>query len=488
MLSNYIEYRTYYKVCKAVEDDPLVGASSAKRQVARLAALDSTNINQRVSVIVEHFRSSVMHLLGGRAKAMVVTGGREEAVRYRQALQEYFDRHGYDDMHTLVAFSGKVDVDGVEYSERGMNGFSDSKTADYFDTDDYNVLLVANKYQVGFDQPKLCAMYVMRRLRDVDAVQTLSRLNRPLPGKTTVVLDFVNTCADMEKAFSVYYTTTVLSNTVTVSQLTESLMKLEGYNVIDDSDVEQYAQIVAGARVKKLDGRRAAKAAGFVRRAKTRLENMYYGNEVVQREFRMACSGYVRIYEFMSLASSFGDEEMEKLYEYVRELLVILDWGNSGGVSIKDKINFEKFQQHEVGNTGTGRSEHPSDPIVKLPGVATSLTPEETDRLSAVIAEVNAHVGGILDADVATRGIMQVKDLLVKDAELGRAAKANNEEDFALAYYDKAEGALYKGLSQNKELYGQLMKDDELMRRVLGVFVHEVYGELHGGEGGSPED
>ena len=259
VLANYIEYRTYFKVCKAAEDDPAVPVSSAKREVARAASLDNTNINQRVGIIVEHFRSSVMHLLGGRAKAMVVTGGRAEAVKYRQALQAYVKRHGYGDIHALVAFSGKVDVDGVEYSERGMNGFSDSKTADYFDTDDYNVLLVANKYQVGFDQPKLCAMYVMRKLRDVDAVQTLSRLNRPHPGKATVVLDFVNTCHDMEKAFSTYYTGTVLSNTVTVSQLTEQTMKLEGYNVIDDADVQQFAEIVAGASVKKLDARKAAR-------------------------------------------------------------------------------------------------------------------------------------------------------------------------------------------------------------------------------------
>lgn len=482
VLANYIEYRTYFKVCKAAEDDPAVPVSSAKREVARAASLDNTNINQRVGIIVEHFRSSVMHLLGGRAKAMVVTGGRAEAVKYRQALQAYVERHGYGDIHALVAFSGKVDVDDVEYSERGMNGFSDSKTADYFDTDDYNVLLVANKYQVGFDQPKLCAMYVMRKLRDVDAVQTLSRLNRPLPGKATVVLDFVNTCHDMEKAFSTYYTGTVLSNTVTVSQLTEQTMKLEGYNVIDEADVRQFAEIVAGASVKKLDARKAARAAGLVRRAKQRLESMYYGDEVTQAEFRMACSGFIRLYEFMSLASSFGDAEMEKLYGYVRELIEILDRGSTMGVSIKDKINFERFHQQEVGNTGTKGNPHPSDPMVKLPGVGTNLTPQEVDKLSVVLAEVNARAGGILDNDVAARSVMQVKDLLMKDEGLARAARANSEQDFELAYFDRAEDALYDGLAQNKELYGQLMRDDDLMRRVLGIFVHEVYRELHGGE------
>jgi type I restriction enzyme R subunit len=183
VLKNYLEYRTYYQVSKAVEDDPLLQTAKAKREIARVAELDDTNINQRVGIIVEHFRNRVLGQcgLGGREKAMVVTTGREEAVRYRAALQAYIERHHYKDVRALVAFSGKVPLDeeltgfagtktakGWEYTEAGMNGFSDAKTADMFDTDANNVLLVADKFQVGFDQPKLCAMYVMKTLRDVE--------------------------------------------------------------------------------------------------------------------------------------------------------------------------------------------------------------------------------------------------------------------------------------------------------------------------------
>ena len=493
VLKNYLEYRTYYRVSKAVEDDPVLHTAKAKREIARVAELDDTNINQRVGIIVEHFRNHVLGKcgLGGREKAMVVTSGREQAVRYRQTLQAYIERHRYTDLHALVAFSGKVtlEYDGVgakktakgwEYTESGMNAMSDAKTADAFDTNDYNVLLVANKFQVGFDQPKLCAMYVMRKLRDVDAVQTLSRLNRTLPNKRTIVLDFVNTCNDMEKAFSSYYTTTILSNTVTASQLIEAELRLDGFDVIDDDDVERYAVVVRGAATKKLTARDAAKADRLVRRAKKRLENMYYGNAVVQGEFRLACSGFVRLYEFLSLASPFGDADMEKKYGYVRDLLEILDTGGHDGVSVKDKINFDAFTQKEIGDTGTKGNAHPSDPMVSLPGVSTRLTSDEQDHLSEIIAIVNARVGGGLDNDVVVMSGLQVKELLLKLDELRVNARANSEEDFAIAYYDRGEDVLYDGLNQNNKFFGEVLKDDDLMRRFLGLYVHDVYKTLRG--------
>ena len=494
VLKNYVEYRTYYKVSKAVEDDPVLQTARAKREIARVAELDDTNINQRVGIIVEHFRNNVLGKcgLGGREKAMVVTSGRAEAVKYRQALQAYLDRHHYADVRALVAFSGKVTLEdepydgigaskvakGWEYSEAGMNGMPDTRTAEAFDTDGYNVLLVANKFQVGFDQPKLCAMYVMRKLRDVDAVQTLSRLNRTLPGKRTVVLDFVNTCHDMEKAFSRYYTTTILSNTVTSSQLIEVEEKLDGYDVIDDEDVEKYAEVVRGATTKKLTAKDAAKASKLVRRAKTRLESMYHGNLATQREFRLACSGYVRLYEFLSLASSYGDVDKEKKYGYVRDLLEILDTGGTDGVSVKDKINFDSFTQKEIGPTGTGDNEHPSDPMVSLAGVSARLTTDERDHLSEIIAVVNARVGGVLDSDVAMVTGLQIKELLLKVDELRASAMANSEEDFEIAYFDSGEDVLYDGLQQNNQFFGEVLKDDELMRRLLGLYVHDVYKTL----------
>ena len=156
VLQNYTTYKTYYQINKAIKDDPKCKTNSAKRQIARFVELHDTNISQRVEVIVEHFRTTVMNELGGTAKAMVITASREAAVKYRQAFEDYVTRKGYDNIHALVAFSGKVTTkDGQEFSETGMNGFSEDKLPAQFDSDDYKVLLVANKYQTGFAQPKL---------------------------------------------------------------------------------------------------------------------------------------------------------------------------------------------------------------------------------------------------------------------------------------------------------------------------------------------
>ena len=223
MLENYITYKTYYQINKEIEEDPRCKTNRAKRQIARFVELHETNIAQRIEVIVEHFRTTVMSELGGMAKAMVITASREGAVKYHKAFEDYITKKGYDNIRALVAFSGKVKVksedgrESKEYTEVGINGFAEDKLPLEFDKDDYKVLLVANKYQTGFDQPKLCAMYILKRLKGVNAVQTLSRLNRTcLPyDKKTFVLDFVNDYKDMEAAFSKYYTTTLLSNSVT---------------------------------------------------------------------------------------------------------------------------------------------------------------------------------------------------------------------------------------------------------------------------------
>lgn len=207
VLQNYITYDTFYRLNKEIEDDPELKTNDAKRQIARFVQLHETNISQRIEVIIEHFRQNVMQELNGQARAMVITESRAGAVKYRQAFEDYIKRKGYTGLKALVAFSGKVTIDGKEYTEVGMNGIAEKRLPKEFDKDEYQVLLVADKYQTGFDQKKLCAMYVLKKLHGVNAVQTLSRLNRICPpfDKKTFVLDFANDYADIEKAFSRYY-------------------------------------------------------------------------------------------------------------------------------------------------------------------------------------------------------------------------------------------------------------------------------------------
>lgn len=477
VLQNYIEYKTYYKLNKTIEDDPEMKTIAAKRQIARYIDLFDDNINQRVNIIVEHFRSTVMQELGGQAKAMVITASREAAVKYRQAFEDYVTRHNYKDVKALVAFSGKVKIENTEYTEPSMNGFAEDKLPKVFDGDEYNVLLVANKYQVGFDQPKLCAMYVLKKLRGVNAVQTLSRLNRVCPpfDKKVVVMDFVNHAEEMEDAFAPFYTTTVLSNTATIAQLRELENKIDGYNVLDDRDVDTVASIVYNPKGKRTTAKEDRLVYQCIQRAVNVLKNQF--NEDHQRAFTKNCRGFVRLYEFLSMASSFGDPELHKKYVFVNLLLTYLVVGNSGGISLKDKIQATNFVQESQGDKGN-KQRHASAPNVKLSGADVGLTVDEVKHLSEIIDEVNSRAGKGYDSSAMTKVMLQIKDLLLHSDKLKTAAKNNTEQDFEFSFYDNTDDALIEGLSQNQDFFSLLLSNDDIKHRVLGVFLHEVYKEL----------
>ena len=241
VLQRYIDYDTYYRIVKAVEDDPEFPKRRASVALGKFLSLHPVNVGQRTEVIIEHFRDHVRPLMEGRAKAMVVTSSRLHAVRYMQAFERYLDEHGYTDIRPLVAFSGTVlDPDtGEEFTEPGMNtdvvtgkSISESALPARFDSPDYQILLVAEKYQTGFDQPLLQAMYVDKRLDGVQAVQTLSRLNRIAPGKAPpFVLDFVNDPENIRDAFAPYYDRTELLETSDPYHLEELKHELDGTQV-----------------------------------------------------------------------------------------------------------------------------------------------------------------------------------------------------------------------------------------------------------------
>ena len=233
------------KVSRLINEEKatmIVDDITAKRKIAKYIELHDTNIAQKVEIIIEHFKNNIMKELGGKAKAMVVTSSRQAAVKYRNEFVDYIARHGYTGIHALVAFSGKVTLDGKEYTEEVMNGISEEDLPEVFGTDSYQVLLVANKYQTGFDQPKLCAMYVDKRLRGVAAVQTLSRLNRICApyNKKTFVLDFKNTYEDIQNAFAPYYTETVLNETITPSDIRAVEAQVDQYGFLDLDDIDTF--------------------------------------------------------------------------------------------------------------------------------------------------------------------------------------------------------------------------------------------------------
>lgn len=476
VLQNYTTYDTFYKINKEIEEDPKCKTADAKRQIARFVELHDVNISQRVEVIVEHFRTTVMPELGGMAKAMVITASRQGAVKYRQAFEEYTKKKGYTDIKALIAFSGKVKLPGdeTEYTEALMNGFSEDKLPKVFDKDDYKVLLVANKYQTGFDQPKLCAMYVLKRLKGVAAVQTLSRLNRICPpfDKKTFILDFVNTYEDIISAFAPYYTTTLLANSVTPTAIYDLEAQIDAYAVLDPDDIEKANELFYK---KEPSASEKQRMTFYLQRAKKMVEKY---DHLKQREIVVRMRHFVRFYEFLLQVSCFEDVTLHKKYKFISYLLSYIDIKYpGGGFNLDGKIQATNFVQKKAEEHT--KSTLIAQPVVKLPSAVTfGLTEAKEERLSQIIAEINSKTGKGYDNDVAVKAMLQIRDILLKSDKLKISAKNNTEKDFEFSYFDDIDDALIEGLSQNQDFFSLLLSNDEIKREVLGIFTEEIYRSL----------
>ena len=476
VLQNYTTYRTFYQINKEIEEDPRCKTSDAKRQIARFVELHETNIAQRVEVIVEHFRTSVMNELGGMAKAMVITASRQGAVKYRQAFEEYTKKKGYNDIKALVAFSGKVTLlgDDTEYTEASMNGFSEDKLPKEFDKNDYQVLLVANKYQTGFDQPKLCAMYVLKKLKGVSAVQTLSRLNRVCPpyDKKTFILDFVNSYEDITSAFAPYYTTTLLSNSVTPTAIYDLEANIDAYAVLDPDDIERANQILYKDKITSDDKKRLKV---YFERSKNWIEKY---DLIKQNEIVLMMRHFIRFYEFLLQVSCFEDTELHKKYNFINCLMGYIDIKHpGGGYNLDGKIRATNFVQKKAEEHI--ESDLVAKPAVKLPTAESfGLTPAKEERLSEIIAEINSRMGKNYDNDVAVKAMLQIRDILLKSEKLKTSAKNNTVKDFEFSYFDDIDDALIEGLSQNQDFFSLLLSDDNVKKQVLGIFTEEIYKSL----------
>ncbi len=477
VLQNYTTYDTYYRLNKEIEDDPKCKTNAAKRQIARFVELHETNIAQRIEVIVEHFRTTVMQELNGRAKAMVITASREGAVKYCQAFKNYISKKGYEGIDALVAFSGKVTMreDGKEYTEAGMNGFSEDKLPKEFEKDDYKVLLVANKYQTGFDQPKLCAMYILKTLKGVNAVQTLSRLNRICPpyNKQTFILDFVNSYKDMEDAFSKYYTVTLLSNSVTPNQIYDIEVKIDGFCIIDPSDIEAANDLLYKDNITATDKK---KLTFIFQKTKKFIEQM---DDEKQKEFVTTLKGFVRFYEFLLQVTCFEDKELHKKYNFITCLLSYINIKHAGGgFNLDGKIQAMNFVQKKTGEHK--KTNIKSNPIVTLPTAETLVLPEDkVQKLSEIIAQINNMTGKNYDNDVAVKAMLQIRDIMLKSDKLKTSAKNNTVKNFELAYFDNVNDALIEGLSQNQDFFTLLLNNDNIKKEILGIFVDEIYNSLN---------
>lgn len=477
-LLNYTTYETMYSIQKTIADNPWLSTKNAKKQIAQVVALHETNINQRVAIIMNHFLEKVLPQLNGQGKAMIVNTSRQEAYLYQKAIKHYIKRKGIKDVNVVVAFSGKITdkETGIEHSESIINGFSERKTAEKFDTNEYNVMVVANKYQTGFDQPKLCAMYILKKLDGINAVQTLLRLNRPcFPfDKQVFVLDFVNEIADIENAFKPFYCGTVLCNDFTPEQIYELATNVESYNLFDCEVVDDFCKTfydtTISASTKKV---RLVKQLSTV---KKKWKNLLSTED--KQEYVASIKRFIRFYDFMLQVSSFYDEELYKKSLFMKSLLPLLKLSGTGSsINIIDKIKVENFIQKKKEERKNKQIK--SSPRTYLPTTDMfHLSCDAKKRLSDIIAEINAKTGKSFNDDVATKAALQIKDLMLKNKDLRTSAKNNTMDDFSFTYFDNIDDALLDGRTQNQDFFDLLLKNQELRNEVLGIFLEEIYNSL----------
>ncbi len=477
VLRGYTSYKRFFELAKKVAADPDLDKRRAARAAVQFVNIHPTNIAQKTQIIIEHFRSCVRPLLDGKAKAMVVTGSRLEAVRYKRAFDTYLAEKNYQDVCCLVAFSGEVrdpDVSGKTYTEPGMNeGLKESELPETFAGPDYNVLLVAEKYQTGFDQPRLCAMYVDKRLAGIQAVQTLSRLNRTHDGKDqTFALDFVNDPNDILRAFQQYYEEARIDERVDPQRLYELRDRLREFRVYEWSEVEGFAKIFF-----KLPAAKVATDHGPLNAWLDPAKDRFDALEAEKRdEFRGALGAYRNLYSFLAQTVPFQDIALEKLYAYGRMLLSKLPRESVGPVDLGDEVALRSFSlKKQMEDEALVMVAEDGTPL-KPPGhTGTGVGKGPQAKLSEVIALINERFGTEFDAQDLVDG---VTEQLVADEGVQQAAEANDKMNFGYVFHPKLDAALLDRHAKHADFIDKVFADQEIGGLFRALMLDQIYERL----------
>ena len=476
VLQNYTTYKRFFGLIKQIENDPDVPRRQAAQVLTRYLELHPVNIEQVVSVIVEHFRLYVIHELGGRAKAMVVTGSRLAAVKYKLAFDRYIKEKDYTGIRSLVAFSGTVEDPydpGSSYTEVAMNdGLAESELPATFGRDDYRVLLVAEKYQTGFDQPLLQPMYVVKRLAGVQAVQTLSRLNRIAPGKTrTFVLDFANAEDDIYQAFKPYYEATPVGDNADPHRLSELQHRLLEWTIFTPADVTGFAAVWYRAkRDHSVTDHRQLNAIldAVVQRFQARAENE-------QEEFRGQLTAYRNLYAFLSQIIPYQDTELERLYAFVRNLLAKLPPpGNGQAFVLDDEVALRFFRLQQMSDGSIDLLEGEADPLKGPTDVGTGRAKDEEVTLSSLIDRLNERFGtDFTEADQLF--FDQIRASAENNENIAEAARANSLRDFASYLGRMLDDLFIARMEGNEEIFSRVMTDTEFRSAAHEHLAGEIF-------------
>jgi type I restriction enzyme R subunit len=463
VLKNYTTHKMYFELIKrTAEYDPEFEKSKAYKMAVSYADLHESGIDKKAELMAEHFRSQIEKLLDGKAKAMIVTKSRLHAVRYYTAMRDYLASKGYP-IKAVVAFSGEINGE----TESSLNGFSENQTAEVFDEQsDYKFLIVANKYQTGFDQPKLCAMYVDKKLGGVGAVQTLSRLNRTMPKKENVfVLDFVNQADLIQKAFQPYYTSTILSGSTDPNILYNLKRDILDAGIFSVEAVNSHYSLLV-----EENPNNQASVAGLIDGCVEEFKKL---DEDEREDFAGKVDDYVRRYSFVAQLFDFGDADLEKLYEFCRNLRKKLPKSKiEMPKGLLDEIDLSslaisKGKTHRIGLLD---EESELDPA-SADGRGTK-PPEQMERLSEILKSINEQYG--LPKDMEIDGLELVTR--VKDREDVKKAIDNNPRGAAETLFKEVfEEELMNMFSQRADFFRTLDNDPSLKHSIAQKVFDELY-------------
>ena len=480
VLQNYITYKLYFKLSKAIEEDPEINKKKAAQAIGRFVSLHPHNLAQKTEIIIEHFCQVVATKIGGRAKAMLVTGSRLHAKRYFEEFNRYIKEKGYEkDIKILVAFSGKVVDDNFPegVSEPQLTGFSEKELPNVFNTEDYKILIVADKYQTGFDQPMLHTLYVDKPLSGVKAVQTLSRLNRTAPGKEdTFVLDFVNDRETILESFQPYYEITTVSEEPEPNHLYDLKAKLDEWQVYLTSEIDALAKIYFNPTT-RMNVRTQSKLYSFIDPAVDRYNVIETESE--RDEFKKSLRTWTNLYSFLAQIMPFRETEFEKFYAYAKLLLTKLPKRDlAESMKLVDEVAMEYYRLQKIKDGAIDLIEGEESDLDGLSEAGIKRAKEEKGHLSEIIDVLNERFG--TEFEEADRLFFeQIEAELMEDKTLQTQAKVNKPDTFKYAFEEMFVDKLIDRMDQNQEIFEKILEDQSFGRLVKELMMKKVYARLN---------
>ena len=484
VLKNYTTYRTCYKIAKAIEENPKLPTSKALKAIQKYESLHPHNLAQKTAIIVEMYREVTKNKIGGRAKAMVITASRLHAVRYYHEFKRYLERKGYNDIEILIAFSGAIKDGDIEYSEETMNKRKDGSTVkerqlpEEFHKDEYSMLIVAEKYQTGFDEPLLHTMFVDKKLKGVKAVQTLSRLNRTCSGKTdTYVLDFVNEAEDIQKSFAPYFECTILDEGIDPNRIYDIRKNIQDFNLYSKEDIDDFLKLL----YKK--GKQTSVDLGKLFNMFKPITDKYLDLDEKQRyEYKGLIKTFNKWYSYICQITRMYDREIQEEFNFTYYLEKLLpEVRDNRQVDLTNKLKLEFYKLEKVFDGSITLNPTDDDSTIKNPKTVKpqEKKDEEEEVLDIIIKKINDRFKGKFDENDKVI-VETIFEKCKKDEQMRSYAQNNDEEVFSQSIFPE----MFKKMAQecymqSMNSFSKLFANKDFYESIMEEIAREAFKEFN---------